>query len=327
MKTAFSRMILSLGCAIVFPLFASAQTPGADETKSRSVAAVDRFREAYELLVMGDEARDAASVDEAIRLYRDALGLYLTLSRQYPDWQPDVTRFRISYCDSQLEVLLRRLEAEAMKDGDGDGGDTAEPSAPDPAGEPVTEPADGPFDKEIPVARDLNRVRAEAKSVLTGDKPGRARLILLKGLELAPDDAGVRVLMGILHCRLGEHTQAMHLMEQLVEEEPSNAVARVVLGSAYFGVGRMEDAERQMKKAIEADSGLAEAHFDLAQILMERSPTNVKAAGLHYRKALDLGCDADPALERELRKAATAPGDDTWDTPVDPGKQNEEREI
>jgi len=310
-------MILSLGCAIALPLFAFGRALGTDEAKSRSVPAVDRFREAYELLVMGDEARDVASVDEAIRLYRDALGLYLSLSREYPDWQPDVTRFRISYCDSQLEVLLRRLEAEAMKNDDGNGEDPVDPLSPGSSGEPVTEPADGPFDEEIPAGSDLNRVRAEAKSVLTGDEPGRARLILLKGLELAPDDAGVRVLMGILHCRLGEHAQAMHLMEQLVEEEPSNAVARVVLGSAYFGVGRMEAAEKQMKKAIEADSGLAEAHFDLAHILMERSPTNVKAAGLHYRKALDLGCEADPALERELRKAGTAPGDDAWDTPVE----------
>ena len=320
MKTVFLRMVLSAGCAIVLPVLAFGQDPGADAAQSRRVPAVDRFREAYELLVMGDEARDAASVDEAIRLYRDALGLYLALSRQYPDWQPDVTRFRISYCDSQIEVLLRRLEADAMENVGGNGEGPADPSVPDASGEPVTEPPGGPFDEATPTGGDIEKVRSDAKVVLTGDEPGRARLILLKGLESAPDDAGVRLLMGILHCRLGEHTQAMHLMEQLVEEQPSNAVARVVLGSAYFGVGRMEDAETQMKKAIETDAGLAEAHFDLAHILMARSPTNVEAAGLHYRKALDMGCDADPAFERELRKAGPTPADDTWDSPVDPGK-------
>ncbi|NQT93116.1 MAG: tetratricopeptide repeat protein [Lentisphaerae bacterium] len=320
MKEVTIRISASVACGILLLLAVPGRSIGAGEASGAAAPAVERFREAYEMLVMGDEARDAASADEAIRLYREALGLYLSLSREYPDWQPDVTRFRISYCDSQLEVLLRRLEAQSMQavDDAPRNGDDPSPSVFPP--EPVSEKAESPFDPAMPGVGSLEQIRAEAKRVLAGDEPAHARLILLKGLEMAPDDAGVRILMGILHCKVNEHTQAMHLMEQLVQEQPANAVARVVLGAAYFGAGRLEDAEEQIKKAIEANPRMAEAHFNLAQVFMAMSPTHAKAAGLHYRKALELGCGADPALERELRKADMATGDDAWDSPVEPEK-------
>jgi len=261
------------------------------EAGSDRTPAVVRFRAAYEMLATGDEARDTQRYSEAIRLYREALGAYLDLAAEYPGWQPGVTRFRISYCDSQLEALLKRIEKGALSAGPEEAGMPGE----DPVLAAVPVEATEPGERTV-----LDEITSDASLLIRKGETEDARTLLLKALEVEPDDMRIRLLIAILHCRAAEFDRAMHVMEQLVREHPSDAVARVVLGSAYFGLGRLKAAAEEMREAIRLNPALPEAHYDLAQIMLVIRPPNKEAAALHYRRALELGSERDETIEKLL---------------------------
>ena len=63
-----------------------------------------------------------------------------------------------------------------------------------------------------------------------------------------------------------------------------------------------EAAEKELLKAIEARPDYADAHFNLAVIFASQNPPSLELARKHYTKALALGMDKDPELEKLLRR-------------------------
>lgn len=83
--------------------------------------------EAYVNLVQGDQSLDAGRLEESLALYKTARDYYLQLSRDFPDWEPRVIQYRLTYCENQIIDVERRLTQ---------GG----PQVPPPAAPPATEP-------------------------------------------------------------------------------------------------------------------------------------------------------------------------------------------
>ncbi len=246
----------------------------------------EQFYEAYSQLIKADIARDEERLTEALVIYKQCRDLYVQLMKDYPDWEPAATRFRLTRCSKEID----RLES-VVRD-----------------------------DKRAAVANaasgrqaGLRAVKAKACALMEDEDPEEARTVLLAALKQTPDDTGLRILLGIAQCRLGRFRDAQSLMQSLLADFPDNAVAQTVLGSALFGLGRHADAATALKRALSADPTQQEAHYNLAQVMLAMDPPDNDAADFYYRKALALGGQPDSLLERRVRelKAAEAAAGDT----------------
>jgi tetratricopeptide (TPR) repeat protein len=76
--------------------------------------------------------------------------------------------------------------------------------------------------------------------------------------------------LGWIHYRLGEHEQAIPLLEQASAERADSPAYHYHLGMAYLGAGREADARKALEKAVADESadyrGIDEARAALAQL-------------------------------------------------------------
>jgi eukaryotic-like serine/threonine-protein kinase len=93
-----------------------------------------------------------------------------------------------------------------------------------------------------------------------------------------------------IYLRLGQFENALDNGRQAVAMDPENVIGYTNLASAYAALNRTDEAKATLNSAIDHKLNTAGVHTQLA--------------GLHYT----LGDDA--AMEKELEKAAAAPGED-----------------
>lgn len=261
----------------------AAGLPAQDEERT-GPQAQEEFEQAYLLLTQADRARDAQRFSVAIELYRRALDRYIELANTYPDWQPGVIRFRLSYCDNQLKALLRSVEEGTIKLRSSRGGGPGPAAGQAPEGTP----------------QEVRPALREATGYLVEGRAADAKRVLLEVLKNAPDNITVRLLIGVAQCQARRFDDAVFLLENLVEEMPDHADAHVILGTAYFALNREDDAVEQMSRALEINPSHKEAHFNLARILLSRKPPEIDKAREHYHKALSLGASPDPDMSAIL---------------------------
>ncbi|MBN1556559.1 MAG: tetratricopeptide repeat protein [Lentisphaerae bacterium] len=275
------RNILALMLALVLP----AGAPAAEA----DVPAALEFHSAYRALVNADEARDAGRFEEAVAHYREAADAYARLGKAWPEWQPEVVRFRLAYCANQIETLRKRLERQAP----------SVPEVPPPAPPGADTPGAAP-----PV--DPETLRAAIRALLSEDRIEEARTLTLDALYAAPDSVSVRLLTAAVQCRAGRYADAETLMLGLLEETPAQADALLLLATASAGLGRLGAAEQQLRSALDADPACSAAHYNLARLLLARTPPAVAEARAHYDASLRAGGEPDPDLEAAL--AGPLPG-------------------
>ena len=114
------------------------------------------------------------------------------------------------------------------------------------------------------------------------------------------DDVPSHVLLGTAYCLAGKYGPAVEALTPLVENDPSNARAQSAIGAAWMGLGDLRAAKIALEKAVSLDPELADAHFNLAQVLLAAGPENADKARDHYRKALTLGEQPDEKLAKAL---------------------------
>jgi tetratricopeptide (TPR) repeat protein len=272
---------------------------------ARDTSASDAFEKAYETLQSADSARDSDQVADAVKLYRQALGEYMDLSRRYPSWSSGVNKFRVAYCNNQLEALLKKGDVSPA---------TAETNSveaadaqSDDAGIERPQASSAAVDAQQKAAN-LEKIKSTAKSLLIGGDSDQARLILMGGLRAEPDSKSLRLMIGIAQCQAGMFTDAVYLLAQLVREEPSDPIAHLALGTACFGLGRMGDATKEINRALELNQNLPEAHYDMAQLMRQSSPPDMNGAKEQYQKSLDLGGKSDKELDLLLGGQGTDDG-------------------
>ena len=250
---------------------------------------------AYARLTKADEAREAHEWTVAPGLYRDALAAYTELRRAYPEWQPAVIGFRITYCRNQIDKVLQ-LAASA--------GQAAEPVE-------TSEPAAPPIRRAGAVrdtmAAEVKKISTTAAGCLKAGKTAEARRMLMDGLRLDPDALGVRLLLGVAQCQAGDYGDASYVLAPLVDEYPGYAAARLALAAALLGQGKTDEAIVQTRKAIEISPNVAEAHLDMARLLLLTKPADPVSAKAAYEKAVALGAARDADLETRLNPSPPAP--------------------
>jgi len=67
--------------------------------------------------------------------------------------------------------------------------------------------------------------------------------------------------------------RAVDALQKYLAEKPDDALAHVQLGYAFVGLARREEARAEFVRAIELNGKLAEAHLNLALLLLKQEPT------------------------------------------------------
>ncbi|MGQ9661841.1 MAG: tetratricopeptide repeat protein [Kiritimatiellia bacterium] len=280
-------IIRSVPLGVLILGFVSATLLGADSAEE---SAAERARRAAYVLEKAEEARAAGKNIEATILYKDALARYSSLAEKYPEWEPEVVRLRLVYCNEQLQGLLEPKKRANE-------GPQSLPQA-----SPVLEKTPPVPKHELHESTDprVKRIVALVKQLIISGATEEARTKLIEGLRIDPDNAALRLLIGIVQCRAGNYADAAYVLETLLEEQPQNAPAHVALGVAYAGLGRTADAERQNLTALELNPRLAEACYNLTRLLLLKEPPNLQSAHRYYLKALELGAQPDEEVEEAL---------------------------
>lgn len=146
-------------------------------------------------------------------------------------------------------------------------------------------------------------VKTEANSLMKTNDVAPAIALLTEAIELMPSETDLVVLLAVADCRAGRFEQAVKLMAPFDVWRAKNADALLTLGTAYMGLGEIGKARDAMEKVIAIKPDSAEAHYNLAQILITIAPPDITLSQEHYQRAIELGCSVDLDYENALRTA------------------------
>ena len=133
-------------------------------------------------------------------------------------------------------------------------------------------------------------------------KRDEAEANLKKALSAAPDDAYSLSLMGMLRFQQARYDDAFDALSRSAQLDPTNAETQNYLGITLSQKGQREAAETALRKAVLLNPNYAGAHHNLAVIYATQKPPFTELAKLHYNKALALGQQANPELEKQFGK-------------------------
>ena len=128
-----------------------------------------------------------------------------------------------------------------------------------------------------------------------------AELTLKKAITIAPKDEFTHTTLGIVYYRQSKFDDALSELTKSLAINPKSATAHNYLGITASQKGWQEAAEKEMLEAIANNPEYADAHFNLAVIYATSQPPAKELARRHYDKALALGAEADPTLDKLLR--------------------------
>ncbi len=111
-----------------------------------------------------------------------------------------------------------------------------------------------------------------ALALLTADSPkdrNEARTLLRAAADAAPEDADALSELGRIYISEGKTSAAVQVLDEALSRNPTHPAALNNRGVAAFLKARYPQAVSFFRRAVEADSGLADGWFNLADALME----------------------------------------------------------
>jgi Flp pilus assembly protein TadD len=127
-----------------------------------------------------------------------------------------------------------------------------------------------------------------------------AELTLKKAIALAPRDEFTHTTLGIVYYQQNKFDDALSELTKSLAINPKSATAHNYLGITASQKGWQEAAEKEMLEAIADNPEYADAHFNLAVVYSTSQPPAKELARRHYEKALALGAQPDPTLDKLL---------------------------
>ncbi len=126
-----------------------------------------------------------------------------------------------------------------------------------------------------------------------------------RALALDPDDAPSLYILGVLRYRQEKLDEALDALSHSVKFASTNAATQYSATQYYLGrvlaeKGLRAAAETAFRKALQADPTYADAHYSLATVYAQEKPPSLALARWHYQRAVDLGHDKSPELEKLL---------------------------
>ena len=131
---------------------------------------------------------------------------------------------------------------------------------------------------------------------------------LRRAVQIKLDAAPAWLTLGIIYMDQNRLDEALAALAQATLYDPRNARGRNYLGVVVGRKGWIDGAQAELRKAVEIDPSYSDAHFNLAVFYLEGKPPSIELARRHYYRALELGAQPDPEIEKTLKTAPlTAP--------------------
>lgn len=122
-----------------------------------------------------------------------------------------------------------------------------------------------------------------------------------KALAIAPEDHFCWGTLGIVQYSQNKYDEAVNSLTKSLAINPKNPTAHNYLGITAAQKGWLEAAEKELLTATQLDPKYADAWFNLAVTHTLKNPPNKEEGRKAYKKALELGAEADPAMETTLK--------------------------
>jgi tetratricopeptide (TPR) repeat protein len=135
-------------------------------------------------------------------------------------------------------------------------------------------------------------------------KFGDAETHLKRAVQIKLDAAPAWLTLGILYMDQNRLDEALAALAQATLYDPRNARGRNYLGVVVGRKGWIDGAQAELRKAVEIDPNYSDAHFNLAVFYLEGKPPSIELARRHYYRAIELGAEPDPEIEKTLKTAS-----------------------
>ncbi len=122
-----------------------------------------------------------------------------------------------------------------------------------------------------------------------------------KAIAIAPEDHFCWSTLGIVYYSENKYDEAVNALTKSLAINPKNPTAHNYLGITAAQKGWIEAAQKELETAIQLDPKYADAWFNLAVTQTLKQPPNREEGRKAYKKAVELGAEADPAMEATLK--------------------------
>jgi tetratricopeptide (TPR) repeat protein len=128
--------------------------------------------------------------------------------------------------------------------------------------------------------------------------PDKAEELLKKAVRQRLESAPAWLTLGMIYMDRNESDAAIAALSQAMLQDPLNARTRNFLGVVMGRRGWTEGAQHELRRAVELDPSYADAHYNLAVFYLEEKPPAIELARRHYQKAIELGVEKNPQMEK-----------------------------
>jgi len=137
--------------------------------------------------------------------------------------------------------------------------------------------------------------------------PDKAEELLKMAVRQRLESAPAWLTLGMIYMDRNEPDAALAALSQAMWQDPLNAKTRNFLGVVMGRRGWIEGAQHELRRAVELDPSYADAHYNLAVFYLEEKPPAVELARRHYQKAVELGVEKNPGMEKLFSANPTKP--------------------
>ena len=287
-------VVISFIAGLVAPAVSGA------EKKEGEAKAYVLQAEAYAALQAANTSNKARDLNRAQEYYEKARSLYAKLKSDFPEWQPNTVKFRLSYCEKQLsnlDILTQDDDVEVVQKGHPElqkalkkGKAYLEKYQYTKASKTFTEAM-----SEFPNEEGL--VKGAVYAYLCDQDIKNVQKIV-EGLNTKmKGDPAISFMLGLSYYADGKYDQCVTILKKTIKKDQTNPFAFNVLGAAYLNLNNVKSAKGAYITALSIEPELVDAQLSLARILATGSAKDKKAAVNHYQKALSLGAAPDGVLE------------------------------
>jgi tetratricopeptide (TPR) repeat protein len=121
-----------------------------------------------------------------------------------------------------------------------------------------------------------------------------------RAITIAPEDSFSWCTLGIVQYSQDKFDEAVTSLTKSIAINSRNATAHNYLGITAAQKGWIEHARKELETAIQLNPKYEDAYFNLAVTYTLQKPANLDEARKAYKKAVEFGAEADPAMESTL---------------------------
>lgn len=140
----------------------------------------------------------------------------------------------------------------------------------------------------------------------SGD-PAKSENLLKQAVRQRLETAPAWLTLGMIYMDQNRFPEALAALSQAALHDPNNPRIRNFLGVVIGREGWIYGAQQQLRRAVELDPAYADAHYNLAVFYLQEKPPATELAKRHYFKAVELGVEKDPSMEKVFHSAKTKP--------------------